>query len=138
MKMNTPKSEIPKIEYKQSEDIAEFYANNVVFQSSLWDMKILFGELYQSAGPNAVTQHSAVTLPWAQVKLMVYFLQLHLMGYEAVHGRIVIPKGIVPEFPKDPPKDFIQQSVKPEDAGKYWGQARKFYEEFLVANPEAK
>ena len=83
--------------FERPPDFAEKYANNVRFESSVWDLKILFGLLDQS-GESAVTkQHTAVNVPWMQAKLMIYFLYVNVLFHEMTHGRIRVPDSIMPE-----------------------------------------
>jgi len=44
------------------------YANNVFFEPTVWDLKLIFGEW--SSRANLVDWHTSVTVPWAQAKLM--------------------------------------------------------------------
>lgn len=125
----SPDTEKRGIENQRREDFAEFYANNSQVLSSVWDLRLVFGQLDQSQGPNTIVQHSAVTLPWPQAKVMLYFLQMHLASHEAEHGKIIVPKGIIPEFPKP---------QKGKDHEKTLAVLRKLYEDFIAANPEAK
>src|SRR5689334_3796431 len=77
-----------QIEFKRSEDFVELYANNVKFESSVWDLKLVFGELDQSLGPNVVVQHTAITIPWPQIKLLLFGLNISLTEHEGRAGRI--------------------------------------------------
>jgi len=120
------------IEYKRGEDFRELYANNTQLLASNWDLELAFGQLDLKQGPNVVVQHTSMTLPWSQVKVLIYFLQMSLYGHEADFGRIVIPKGIVGEFPAHKPKEA--EGVRDE----VWNQMRKMYETFIQVNPEAK
>ena len=76
------------------------YANNVHFEPSAWDLKIIFGQLDQSSGKPDVDWHTAVTLPWPQVKLLAYYLQVALFSYETENGKINIPPGVKPQAQK--------------------------------------
>ena len=116
------------IEYKRREDFAEFYVNNAQFLSSSWDLKVVLGELDQTLGPNVVVQHSAITMPWSHAKLMAFFLLVHVTGHESETERILVPKGIIPEFPEEPPPGTSEKTAK---------ALRKLYEDFIAANPEA-
>jgi hypothetical protein len=123
----TPKS---NIQFTKAEDFLTDYANHSLLESSNWDLKITFGHLEQSLGPNQVVQSTAITLPWAQAKVLHYFLTLHLIGHEAEYGRLVIPSGIIGEFPlkEAPPgmnKELFQKAIK-------------FADQFMAENPEAK
>jgi hypothetical protein len=80
----------------QSEDFESVYANNVLFESSIWDLKMLFGQLSLSNGRQRIELHTAVTIPWLQAKLMAYYLQSNLTFYEGEHGPIKIPQGMTP------------------------------------------
>ena len=67
--MDTPEQSTA-IERSQTEDFRNTYANNVLFETSVWDLKMIFGQLDQRLGQNAVVQHTAVAVPWPQVKIM--------------------------------------------------------------------
>jgi hypothetical protein len=123
-----PKQPVSQITYKQDENFFGEYANNIRFEGSNWDLKLMFGELDQSGAPNVVTQKFSVTVPWAQVKVMHYFLSLHLLSHEADYGRLVIPAGIIAPWPKEVP-----EGAKPD----VWKEAAKLYEAFIAENPEA-
>ncbi len=80
-----------------SENFSEDYANNVFFQLTWWDLKVLFGEFNQVRKPPAVEYHTAITIPWSQAKIMSYFLQVQIAYYEATNGPIKIPSGAIPD-----------------------------------------
>lgn len=84
---------------------AEFdavYANNSLIESSLWDLKIFFGQLEQHTGSARVDWHTAVTMPWLQAKLLSYYLRLGLAYHESQFGALKFPPSLVPPKP-DPP-----------------------------------
>src|ERR1039457_3310638 len=84
-------------EFRHSADFAEVYSNNVQFESSVWDLRTVFGVLQQPKGePAFVDQHTAVTLPWPQAKLLHYFLGVQLAAHEALNGKINIPASVLP------------------------------------------
>ena len=114
--------ESTSLDHRKGEEFARYYANNVYFESNAWDLTIKFGQSDPSQGPNVIVQHAAVTLPWPQIKVMLYFLQLHFMAYEADHGRCKVPKGVIPAPPSG------------ADSGSMF---RQFYDDFIAANPEA-
>jgi uncharacterized protein DUF3467 len=112
-----PEKPIPASEIKRERtaDFVSRYANYSHLESSVWDLKILFGEFDQSAKGAAVPVNASVTLPWAQVKVLAYFLRVHVTAYEADQGRIKIPAGIIPEVPEtsafaDVYKEFIEKN----------------------------
>jgi hypothetical protein len=98
------KPNTPNTVYEFSQDSAEVYGNNVLYESSAWDFKFLFGQLDQSGqvigGPvKAKTViHTAVTVPWPQAKLMLYWLKGHIEAHELVNGKIRMPKNTIPEY----------------------------------------
>ena len=79
------------------DELKHLYANHVRFEASSWDFKLLFGQLQQHGGQTQIEWRTAMTLPWRQVKLMSYFLQLNLALYELENGKIQLPKNIMPE-----------------------------------------
>jgi hypothetical protein len=122
--------------HKRGENFIERYANNTFFEGSAWDLKLIFGSLDQSLGPNHVTQHTAISLSWAQIKLLIFFLRFHLIAHEARMGRVQVPPGIITPLPAIPPQDVAAFMGSTDDVEAY-KKARKLYEEFIAANPEA-
>src|SRR2546428_96732 len=78
------------------------YANNVRFESSSWDIKLIFGQLDQWRNQPEIDFHTAITIPWAMAKVLSYFLQINIALYEEVNGRIQMPKGVIPPAPEPP------------------------------------
>ena len=118
-------------EFQKRDDFTKSYANHVQLLSTNWDLELLFGQIDSSQGPNVVIQHESVTLPWAQAKLLLYFLRSHVEGHEAEFGRLVIPPGIVPKIAAKLPPEF--EGIGQEK----WNLLRKNFEDFIAANPEA-
>ena len=111
MNEETPSNPTPKIEFKRDDEFASLYANNVHFESSVWDFKLLFGQLDQSQGTDqtVIDQHTAVTIPWLQVKLMAYFLTINLTFHQNRNGLIQVPPGVLPNRP-DPTNTELDES----------------------------
>ncbi|HTZ75987.1 MAG TPA: DUF3467 domain-containing protein [Candidatus Aquilonibacter sp.] len=99
----------PRVEFR--DDLYEGYANNVLYEASVWDLKFAFGQLDQSQGKSKVVIHSTITLPWPQIKLMVYWLRGQIEAHERVNGKINIPPGIVP--PPLPPLTDEMKKLDP-------------------------
>ena len=95
----------PSLQFKRDEDFLSRYANNVHFEISSWDLKMIFGELWQEDGQAVIRQHTAITIPWIQAKVMSYFLQANIAIYEATNGRIKVPDDVMPPHPPPPPPD---------------------------------
>ncbi len=137
MEPTTPAPEEPTasspIDYRKTPTFKNEYANNVFLEPSVWDLKLNFGQLEQSIAPNVVAQHTGISMPWNQVKVFSYFLQLHLLAYEQENGRIRVAKNIVKPVlapDKKTTKNF------PEAMEKHRA-IMKLYEDFMAANPEA-
>jgi len=86
----------PTTKIKRIEDFLSYYANNVQFEQTAFDLKITFGELDQSGSEICVEQRAAVTIPWAQAKLMIYYLQGQVAAHELETGKIKIRNDLVP------------------------------------------
>ena len=85
------------------------YANNIQFEPSLWDLKLIFGQLDQSDGTK-VAQHTAITIPWMQAKLLAYFLEVNLAVHETDYGYIRLPPTVIPQA-FDP--STVTEALKP-------------------------
>jgi hypothetical protein len=101
--MPDEKKSPPDIHREIEEDFASLYANNVMYESSVWDLKLIFGQLDQNlltAGDgHTVDYHTAITLPWSTVKSMVYYLRINLAAHEAEAGPVKLPARILPDRP---------------------------------------
>jgi hypothetical protein len=98
----------PKGIFHRDDDVFSVeYANNVQLESSAWDLKLTFGQLNQSEGNVTVDQHTEITLPWPQAKVLSYFLRAHLLAYEFENGEIVVPKSAIPIEPTPPSGDLV-------------------------------
>jgi hypothetical protein len=122
------------IEYTRIDDFVSRYANNTFLESSLWDLKIVFGQNDQNVGQNAVVQHTAITLSWAQVKVLSYFLQANLLSHETVNGRVKLSSSLISPLPDELPRDAIEQNPK---AREIHAAVKSLYDGFIAANPEA-
>lgn len=96
------------------DDLNTEYANNVFFEPTVWDLKLIFGEW--SSRANRVDWHTSITLPWAQAKLILYYLAINVEAHERTQGKIPFPSAIIP--PEPPPPD-------PADTT---GAAKDFYD----------
>jgi hypothetical protein len=77
-------------------DFESVYANNSNFEPSVWDLKIIFGQLEQHTGNAEVDWHTAVTMPWMQAKLLCYYLRVNLAIHEAQNGPISVHRNVIP------------------------------------------
>jgi hypothetical protein len=93
---------------------------------------MVFGKTDQALGPMTVVQHTAVTLSWAQVKVLAYFLKGYVAAHEVQNGRIKVSPGIVPPVPEEIPADAID----PIEYKKAVDAMMQIYNEFVRENPE--
>jgi probable addiction module antidote protein len=131
---DSSKPEAKPIPYKKTEEFSEYYANNALLESSLWDLKLIFGQLDQQTPGNVVVQYCSTTMPWAQAKVLHYFLGVHLAAHEVHNGRVQIPSGIIPPIPDKTMPDFESDPKGRETHDAF----KALYDDFIAANPEAK
>jgi hypothetical protein len=88
---------------RRADDFISRYANNVQAESSAFDLKLIFGVLDQSAAARGeigvlptVEQHTSINISWPLVKLLIFWLRLHLAGYESENGKVRIPAAALP------------------------------------------
>ena len=76
-------------------------------------MKLIFGQLDQSVTPNVVRQHLAVTIPWPQAKLALFWLRAQVEMAEAtVNAKIPLRKDLLPqELPRLAPEQANEGEV---------------------------
>jgi len=117
------------VETERTEDFRSLYANSVLYEASAWDLKLIFGQLDQASGRAIVKQNVAVTIPWPQAKLALFWLRFQVEIAEATVGtKIPIRKDLLPiEAPPLTPEEESDPATK---------QAREIYmrlrEEFLA------
>ena len=92
---------------------------------------MLFGVI--DVEENSILQHTSMNLPWRQVKILAYLLQIHVISHEADNGRITLFENAVQPMKKEIPTEVKGGVANPE---RYWAKMRKLYEEFLAENPE--
>lgn len=77
-------------------DFVDRYANNLRLESSVWDLKLVFGSVDQFAIPVALRQHTGVTIPWSEAKLVVYYMYLNILLHEVQNGKVTIAESVWP------------------------------------------
>jgi hypothetical protein len=86
------------------EHVKPVYGNSFHFEMSEFDLKMTFGQLTsQFTGKPVVDWHTSVTMPWAQAKLLSYYLRINLALHESNNGKIKIPANLLPPPPPPPP-----------------------------------
>ncbi len=104
---NVPKPPLP---FSRVPAFFELYANNVNFESNVWDLNLIFALLDQVPGAPPFKQLGSVHVPWAQAKIMAYFLLMNIAFHETEYGPIGIPAKIAPA----PIDDFLKDAADDE------------------------
>ena len=110
------KLEQPDLELIRTEDFENLYANNVRFESTLWDLRLILGQVDLAA--KQLTQHTAVNIPWPQVKIAAYYMLINLVIQQALNGNVFIPNNVMPHRPD--PSD-ASASLYPSGTVEYLG-----------------
>jgi hypothetical protein len=98
----SPAATSPTLQFKRTENFSSTYANSIIFDSTAWDLRMIFGQLDQEAGVAVAKQHLAVTIPWPQAKLMLFWLRLQVEAAELAVGiKIPIRRDLLPQEPPD-------------------------------------
>lgn len=116
------------LDYKRSEEFESLYANNTQFESTLWDLKLIFGQVDLAQG--AIDQHTAIAMPWPQVQIAAYYLLINLNIHQANNGKIFIPPGVLP--PRPDPED---PSVEGQNGKKLVEYLAWIHDQFFSATP---
>lgn len=117
--------------FLRHENFESWYANNIQYFPSVWDLRMVFGELDLRDGKGFVRQHTAMTVGWVQAKLMIYFLSLQVYVHELTEGKIAIPPGALPPEPTPPVEDLENDPI----AIQVYEQIKKVREEFMATLP---
>jgi hypothetical protein len=97
--------------FERDEDFTSLYANNVQFEGSAWDLKVIFGQLDQSRDPLVVEQHTAITMAWGQAKITAYYMAVNVILTQSQNGNIQIPALAIPARP-DPTESSLDEASK--------------------------
>ena len=126
-------SKPPALDLRREEDFTVKYASHVATEPSGWDLKVTFGRVDTSAGPNVVYQHTAISLPWPTVKCLLYVLQAQLIAYEKLNGHVPFPIGGI-----NPPSRSLPKELATYPKAEAIHEAlSKLWDEFVADNPEA-
>jgi len=72
---------------RQSEEFADLYANNVLFEANAFDLRVIFGQFKAGAkGEPEIEQHTAVAIPWSVAKIACMYLAMNIIAFESDHG----------------------------------------------------
>jgi hypothetical protein len=119
-----------KVKIERADDFADLYANNVRFESSVWDLKLLFGNLdLSNTPPEIISLHTSVTIPWPTAKIAAYLLAMNVVLHQSEQGNLNVPQRVLPPRP-DP--DNPDLAMLNKEVIKYiaW-----IWDQFFGANP---
>ena len=89
-----------KVRFERAEDFEDVYANNVRFESSVWDLKAKFGQLdLSNTPPEIIRLHTGVAMPWPTAKIMAYFMAVNVYIHQVEFGEIRVPAQVLPPRP---------------------------------------
>jgi hypothetical protein len=94
--------------FKRHENFENWYANNVQYFPTEWDLKLVFGQVDWEQGKMLVEQHTGMTVDWLQAKMMLYFLTLQVGVYEMQYGELQVPASVVPPEPLPPSTEDLK------------------------------
>jgi hypothetical protein len=120
---------------KLDRDFISRYANNVAIETTLWDLKLIFGQTDDTIGANSVTQHTAITLSWTYLKVFNYLISSQLAQRELEYGRIQIPNNLVSPPPAELTPEMRAGLRHPDE---WLALIKKMHEEFVAENPETR
>lgn len=79
----------------------ELYANNVFFETNVWDLNLIFGLLDQDQNMPPFKRLGAVHVPWQQAKIVAYYLMINIAWHERTYGPINVPESVRPALFED-------------------------------------
>ena len=110
----------PKPTFSRAPGCTELYANNVNFESSVWDLHMIFGVFDQTPDAAPFKQLGSVRIPWRQAKIMAYMLAMNIAFHETSNGAINVAPGLAPpdiakfveeHFPNDPKSTEMAERI---------------------------
>jgi hypothetical protein len=105
---NSPGAITAPFDIRRSEDFFALYANNVQLEGNAFDLKLTFGILdVRNPLKPGVEQLVSINLAWPEVKVLLYYMNLHLKGYETENGNVKVPaSALPPDVPSTIPPQF--------------------------------
>jgi hypothetical protein len=87
--------QVPPLDWKSNPNSLDVYSNLIMVNWSLFDVRILFGQvvppLSESVSRVVAEQRAAVTVAWAEAKVLRDLLTDAIQRYETVNGVIKPP-----------------------------------------------
>ena len=114
-----------QLNISRHENFESWYANNIQYEPNDWDMRMLFGILaLDDQGNPGIQQHTAMSVSWANLKVMMYFLGVQLAVYERLHEKVRVPRTSWPPEPIPPSDDLKAANPAAQDVYEIIKQAR--------------
>jgi len=117
------------VKFGRAEEFASMYANHTQYETSVWDLKLIFGQTDQTRGPQFVEQHTAMSVSWIQAKLLAYYITVNLVIHQSQNGNIQVPAVVIPPRP-DPSNPDLDDTGKNVFAYLAW-----VHDQFFGADP---
>jgi hypothetical protein len=119
------------VQFARVADFVSRYANNVRLEAYGTDLKLIFGQSEQSSGREVIEQHTAITISWAEVRILIYYLSVQLAVYESQIGAPVTVHPVLRPSPiADPPDEILKADPR---AGHTAEILRRIREELLAS-----
>jgi len=106
-------NELKPLPFSRVPSFFESYANNVNFESNVWDLNVIFSLLDQAPSAPPFKQIGSVHIPWAQAKIMAYYLLMNIAFHETEQGKINVPAKVAP-----PPIDGLLKDLPNDEKAK--------------------
>ena len=113
---NSATTEAVMIRAEREPDFASKYANNIRFEATVHDLKLIFGQSDLSRGAEVVQQHTAITIPFSLLKSALYFLRLNLAFHELYNGPVSVASPQIPPLFEPPSEEVIAQDPRALEA----------------------
>ncbi len=127
----SPPPPAPTFATERTENFASSYANSAYFESSAFDLRIIFGQLDQNPdGGGILKQHLAVSIPWDLAKLSIYWLQSQVIAHELETGRVI---GLRESVRPPVPSPLTAEQERDPIMQKYYAALKKLREEFIAS-----
>jgi hypothetical protein len=95
--MNETTTSLPPTRFDRSEDFFSLYANNINFEHSAFDLRVVFGQIEHHGGAHIV-QRAGIHLSWLEAKLAAIFFVSNVIIHEEAYGSTTIPADSRPAF----------------------------------------
>jgi len=116
---------------ERAADFTNRYANTIYYESTASDIKLVFGHVELATDPVKIQNDFAVTIPWTQAKLALFWLRLHIELVEAdLDSKIPIRKDMLPaQLPERFPEPMQEDDPRTRRFREIYERLRR---EFLV------